>query len=821
MSYLKSQIPQKDEQNGSSEKRVIKNNRPISARIVESHQYIPTTKFTTNQPTSYRPNTGKSVSDMNALFRNLPRSPNINRERLYEENLSLKIKANILQEENLKLKTKINQIEKNLNKREDASETILYKIASRTHLIPNLKISIKDLKDSIKAKEEEIEKLKKNIKSTKMVEIDVEIQSYIDECTRLRHHLEEVMAQKKISYSSLEFEEKLYRQNMDINLLRQENQDYSLNLEKAREEMIFVKEKISLLENPIKKHKKSSNKKSEIARLTAEINEMKEKLEKDKELFLENERKLKIEAENLISSNEKISEKIQSTEIKLQEQNIILEQLKNQMIKNEKDLKRSQTINAPSIEIHLIKKKLQNPNKLLRRIHQIICKKQMLSSVFFSLMDKDSNGFIEVDEIYRFISMNGRKIKKRDIVASLESLGILKSNIPIITMEEHYNKYDYVEKPESPSSSEEFVESPKKAQIEKLSYLPNNSLPISNDPIVPTPSIPGPRIIKEVKKVPTVKVEEIQGIIEDISMKMRRLKQPKNKVLSIVFGNDIDVEQSITTDILSTMLSASKLQLVDKEKVRQLSKFLLEPEKVTEITDTEELYLSGNIFDICKKLMKYIKDWEVYTDIEIKSAMKSAEISLAVLADKIAEKCLEVDKEHTGTIKLKDFKKVVEDLEGNLTDKIWDIWNQELYPSYILNYTKFLKKISPKTPEKSLKMLAKKISEVGASPESIFTVSNQGIINAEDFIGGVSKLGLSLTNLDLMQLLEAIRYKRENNFTLLVHITELRNLLSKHGLRSAMLSSSSSSSSMKKSREAGVKEEENSEESSESDISDY
>ena len=118
-------------------------------------------------------------------------------------------------------------------------------------------------------------------------------------------------------------------------------------------------------------------------------------------------------------------------------------------------------------------------------------------------------------------------------------------------------------------------------------------------------------------------------------------------------------------------------------------------------------------------------------------------------------------------------------------------------------------------------MLAKKISEVGASPESIFTVSNQGIINAEDFIGGVSKLGLSLTNLDLMQLLEAIRYKRENNFTLLVHITELRNLLSKHGLRSAMLSSSSSSSSMKKSREAGVKEEENSEESSESDISDY
>ena len=34
---------------------------------------------------------------------------------------------------------------------------------------------------------EEIEALKRNIKSTKVAEIEVEMKMYMDECTRLRH----------------------------------------------------------------------------------------------------------------------------------------------------------------------------------------------------------------------------------------------------------------------------------------------------------------------------------------------------------------------------------------------------------------------------------------------------------------------------------------------------------------------------------------------------------------------------------------------------------------------------------------------------------
>lgn len=45
-------------------------------------------------------------------------------------------------------------------------------------------------------KQEEVEQLKRNIKSTKIAEIEVEMKMYLDECTRLRFSLEEVIKSK-------------------------------------------------------------------------------------------------------------------------------------------------------------------------------------------------------------------------------------------------------------------------------------------------------------------------------------------------------------------------------------------------------------------------------------------------------------------------------------------------------------------------------------------------------------------------------------------------------------------------------------------------
>lgn len=60
----------------------------------------------------------------------------------------------------------------------------------------NLKRKVRDLNQECQKKDEEIEALRKNIRSTQLKEIEVEIKVYIDECARLRQQLEEVMKSK-------------------------------------------------------------------------------------------------------------------------------------------------------------------------------------------------------------------------------------------------------------------------------------------------------------------------------------------------------------------------------------------------------------------------------------------------------------------------------------------------------------------------------------------------------------------------------------------------------------------------------------------------
>lgn len=786
MSIQKPHYELKEDFSVPNDRRAIKN-RPTSARATEaqSTQYK---KSLSGQFPSFRPVTGKSSNDLNNFFKNNLKPSNADRERLYEENLSLKIKSNFLQEENTKLKTKINQIENDLNRKEEQSENALVKMASRTHLVPNLKLSIKDLKDQIKSKEDEISKLRKNVKNTKMVEIDVEIQSYIDECTRLRHHLEEVMTQKKITYESLEYEERLYRQNIDINNLRQENQEYSYNLERAREEMIFVKEKISMLEHPNQKKKSNKATKQEISRLRTEILEMKEKLETNKEDFRQREENLKFEADNLVKSNEGIEEKIQNTELKLKEQSIILDQLQSQIVNHEKDFKRSQTIMVMPLRV-FTKRKLPNPPKLFRRINQVITKKNMMLSVFLSLMDKNNNGFIDFEEIFQCMSSHGRKIKRKDIIESIKILKLPTSSIPISIMEEQFDNFLYTDVP-SPESSEEIVEVPKK-RIERLSYAAPHPVMITNDPLIPTVThLPN----REIKKVLTVKKQDVEEVLEDIVWQMKILKRNKNKLLSVLFGNDIDVDELITVEVLCNMLRKSVIKFEDPCKTELFARFLLEPEKTLEITEDQLKELKGNILNVCKRISANIKDWEIYEEHDITSTMKTIEMKLNFVRVALKENCIKADTGQTGTLTLAEFRKVLESLDETLSEKMWDIWAICLYPSKSLNYLDYFLKIGPKAPDISLKLIANRLHITNTSPESIFSVSSQGMITAEGFIEGVAALGVDLTNQDLLELLESIRFKGKNSFTLMVHINDLRELLARNGFHSQTISSSSSES---------------------------
>ena len=109
---------------------------------------------------------------------------------------------------NTKLKTKIRMYERELDEKEDMINqlfnqkdistigslgTKINKRKFESHLTYNLKRQVKELKHQLSDKNDEVASLKKDIKSTKLTELDLELRTYMDECLRLRHLLEEAV----------------------------------------------------------------------------------------------------------------------------------------------------------------------------------------------------------------------------------------------------------------------------------------------------------------------------------------------------------------------------------------------------------------------------------------------------------------------------------------------------------------------------------------------------------------------------------------------------------------------------------------------------
>ena len=64
---------------------------------------------------------------------------------------------------------------------------ILSTKGEQTHLVINLKRKIKELMQEKTQQAEDMERLKRNIRSTRLQEVEAEVKLYMEECARLRH----------------------------------------------------------------------------------------------------------------------------------------------------------------------------------------------------------------------------------------------------------------------------------------------------------------------------------------------------------------------------------------------------------------------------------------------------------------------------------------------------------------------------------------------------------------------------------------------------------------------------------------------------------
>jgi myosin heavy subunit len=219
------------------------------------------------------------------------------KEQLYDEAFKLKQNMNHCKEDNLRLKSKIQQLDREMDKRDKIIQDLLLKVDSEpafnqskmqrpqadSHLVVALKKQVKSIKDEIRQKEEESIKLKKNLKITRMQEMDIEKKMFTDECTRLKHIIEEIMKQKAIGYTAQDIKALGDRMNQQANLLnniKNENNEISAIIQKKDEELNNWKEVVSKLE---KKIVKLEGETKENLKTRKNLNESKKEVQKLKE----------------------------------------------------------------------------------------------------------------------------------------------------------------------------------------------------------------------------------------------------------------------------------------------------------------------------------------------------------------------------------------------------------------------------------------------------------------------------------------------------------------------------------------------------------
>jgi len=126
------------------------------------------------------------------------------KERLYEETLHLKQTVNGLEEDNLKLRTKVVNLEKEATKFErmiqDANSTYYKDQATsrvnENYLSISLKHNIKELKNMLKKKEEELNEMKRVTKFTKIQELETQTRAFQEETARLRTIIDHIISEK-------------------------------------------------------------------------------------------------------------------------------------------------------------------------------------------------------------------------------------------------------------------------------------------------------------------------------------------------------------------------------------------------------------------------------------------------------------------------------------------------------------------------------------------------------------------------------------------------------------------------------------------------
>ena len=728
----------------------VKSFRPVSAKNEFSRQK--SSSKTRQLPINIKKSKTKKTVDYSILSKLRPRRVTIDKERLYEDNMALKYKNNNLMEELIRLRTRMSQIEKELNRKDEQSDNSVF--SKPVHMVNSLKMTVKDLKTEIFNKNEEIAKLKKHIKSTKINEIELEVQAYIDECTRLRHHLEEVMRQRDSPQATQNIpDDKSMQTAVIINGLKKENEELNSALNQSVSEINKMKEKLQELEKVKKKTKKSEN-----TGLKTENLKLKHQLEALSKEFGEKENGLK---EEMAKMKKKLSEsvaKVQGYETRIKELVSENEEMSKKL--------RSQDKDAPKKEEN--KKK---PEESSRKLDNEPKKQEDQSKKFEETKKKDEEK-AKIEEIKRKDEEKAKIEEKKS--KPEEKKPKIQEEIPKFNEKKSKAEEEIPKHEEKKFKAEEITKKdlshksiPGKVKID---YKKNGDYikEIPESPSNPSTS----------SKLPS----QVEAIFSHFSFRMQINRIPKTKLFSTLFGT-LSQDKQLSKTELSSLLKKPPFNFAPTD-IDQINTFLLDSPKSTTKSIEDKIY-------------KFTEDWEVFTPADEEGFDEKIGEIIQEHKEKLLEESKKCDKKNLGVISVGEFKSALDKCKAMIPQRVFRYMMLLFYSHNMkldeVPYFHFIKaygesgegEVSDEEKAKIVRHYLSLMAEVLISNKKgvfdVFECDDNGLLTPDDFYAGLGRMGLGDVEEDhIMLMIEALQL--EESSEVCINIEELEEILKHYGV---------------------------------------
>ena len=620
--------------------------RPISA----SRQVSGTKSGSLTRTKSFRQHSGSR-----SLARLRPRHISMDKEQLYEETLSLKMEVNFFKEQNVRLKTRLQQTEKELGKKEEFLDEIHMNAKEHTgvansHLVGNLKHSIKELKIELKQREDDIEKLKRDTKVSRVNELEIELQAYIDECTRLRHHTEELMLQLQQRSSNLK---DLSKAEEAMRTLTAQKTTLEIKLKHTQDELNKANEMVAGLEGKVKEMNSADvrNLKAEVRKLKHQLEQMEELVKKGKTAEGENQT-IKRDCESL-------KNRLAASETEKRKLEAEIADLQAKLQEVQKPTLPGPIIDDSKYEISVKEEaKAETSYEEEKAIIEEIEKSTRNSTRAFAAKCVESLITASTSDIHalRYLLTTAHP-SVTDLVAALQAVGVNTNGTEVQAHVEHLSEWLLPQLPADPEiiakstgkTSENESNSQYSSEYEEEE---NETSPVKKPGI----KVPNMRLSDVFHSPKSTSIAYIDPSLKLISYRLQLHRISKSKLGEALFGTDLHTP--VTPESLKNLLLSPPLSINNESECEEIVTYILE--KCGEVHSAKELI---------RGLLTVLDDWEVMTDEEEAKFDQHISHVMTRKRDEFLDLCSEHDPSHTGEIPLSVLNDIFQRLQIDFSPK--------------------------------------------------------------------------------------------------------------------------------------------------------